>query len=183
MALSIDGNEPINPQQDTTGESTGVSAGSNQPQINCVYSSSRNQNSESISPDDLARGLGLRPRELTDEEKAARKELNNKVASNGIDYKNAKATLEEITKQYKDTCRSKFNSAQSSNLMVYIGPYEAFDPYKIPDAKDKKRYFTALAAIQEIENTNSALLHQAGLNATPSPSKDYYNGLAEHLFY
>ena len=175
--FSINGNEPTSLPQDTTRVSTGVSAGSYQEPIgNYLNGSSRNQNLGSISLDDFVRELGLRPRELTDEQKAAREKLDKKVASTGIDYKNAKATLEEITKQYKDTCRSKFNSKQSETLMIYIMPHEAFDPYKIPDAKDKERYFTALAAIQEIENANSALLAQAGLKATPSPSTDYYYG-------
>ena len=167
----IDGNDQI--FFPSTTSSSGSSAEPCQKvQIgNLLNGSSRNQNLESLNPGDLLK-FGIRPK-LTDEQKAAREKLDKKVASTGIDYKTAKATLAEITKKYEDTCRSKFNSEQSKITMEYRAPYEAFDPYTIPDAKDKERYFMALAVIQEIENANSALLAQAGLEPTPSPSRDY----------
>lgn len=123
---------------------------------------------------DMLKKLGLKPggAELTEKQKAAREKLDEKQASTGVKYKDAKATLSQLQEKYKDSCRSKFESDQPKDIQIYIMPYEAFDPYKIPEP-DKTAYFDALAAINEIEESNSALLAQGGLSRTGQPSRNY----------
>lgn len=106
--------------------------------------------------------------EPTEKEKAARAKLDEKVSSTGVKYKDAKAQLEKLQKQYEASCRSKFESKQPENITVYIAPYEGFDPYKIPEP-DKTAYFEALACVMEIEKSNSALVAQAGIEASEMP--------------
>lgn len=110
--------------------------------------------------------------ELTEKQKAAREKLDEKKSSTGVTYKDAKAKLAELKEKYEDLCTSWFNSKQPKNIALFIPPYEAFDPYKIPEP-DKTAYFDALASIQEIEKANSALVAQGGLSKTPQPSQDY----------
>lgn len=110
--------------------------------------------------------------ELTEKQKAARSKLDEKQSSTGVKYKDAKAVIAQLTEKYKDSCRSEFESKQPTGILIYIMPYEAFDPYKIPEP-DKTAYFDALAVITEIEQQNSALLQQAGLSMTPQPNTDY----------
>lgn len=132
---------------------------------------------------DLLKKAGLKPAstELTEKQKAAREKLDEKQASTGVKYKDAKATLSELKEKYKDSCRSKFESQQPKDIYIYIMPYEAFDPYKIPEP-DKKAYFDALAAVNEIEESNSALLSQGGLSRTEQPSRNYANAAKTVLY-
>lgn len=125
---------------------------------------------------DLLKKAGLKPAEteLTEKQKAAREKLDEKQASTGVKYKDAKATLSELKEKYKDSCISAFESQQPKDIQIYIMPYEAFDPYKIPEP-DRTAYFDALAAVNEIEESNSALLSQAGLSRTEQPSQNYAN--------
>ena len=115
---------------------------------------------------------GLKPEEPTEKQKAARAKLDEKQSSTGVKYKDAKAVIAQLTEKYKDSCRSEFESKQPTGILIYIMPYEAFDPYKIPEP-DKTAYFDALAVITEIEQQNSALLQQAGLSMTPQPNQNY----------
>ena len=115
---------------------------------------------------------GLKPEEPTEKQKAARAKLDEKQSSTGVKYKDAKAVIAQLTEKYKDSCRSEFESKQPTGILIYIMPYEAFDPYKIPEP-DKTAYFDALAVITEIEQQNSALLQQAGLSMTPQPNRNY----------
>lgn len=117
-------------------------------------------------------GIKGKDKELTEKQKQARAKLDEKTASTGIKYKDAKSKVEELKAKYQDSCRSKFESQQPKDIYIYIAPYEDFDPYKIPEP-DKSAYFEALNSIQEIEGSNSALLAQGGLSLTPSPSRNY----------
>ena len=119
------------------------------------------------------KGLGFSPAqkaEPTETQKSARVKLNEKVSSTGMSYKDAKATIESITKQYKNNpdYQSEFEQEQPKDIYVYYPPIKAFDPHKLKGA-DNVVYFRALSAIQEIEKSNYALLVQAGLSMTPSP--------------
>lgn len=131
----------------------------------------------------LLEKAGLKPAstELTEKQKAAREKLDEKQASTGVKYKDAKATLSELKEKYKDSCISAFESQQPKDIYIYIKPYEAFDPYKIPQP-DKKAYFDALAAVNEIEESNSALLSQGGLSRTEQPSRNYANAAKTVLY-
>lgn len=108
--------------------------------------------------------------EPTETQKTARAKLNEKVSSTGISYKDAKATIENITKQYKNNpdYQSEFAQEQPKSIKVYYPPVKAFDPYKLKGA-DREVYFKALSAIHEIETANYALLTQAGLEPTKDP--------------
>ena len=50
--------------------------------------------------------------------------------------------------------------------MVYIPPKQGFDATKIPNQKDKDRYYASIRAMQEIEKNYSALFAETGLKAT-----------------
>lgn len=117
-------------------------------------------------------GIKGKDKELTEKEKQARAKLDEKQSSTGIKYKDAKAKVEELKAKYQDSCRSKFESKQPEEILIYIEPYEAFDPYLIPEP-DRSAYFDALNSMQEIESANSALVSQGGLSMTPSPSRNY----------
>ena len=125
----------------------------------------------------LLENLGIntasKPEEPTEKQKAAREKLDDKQASTGMKYKDAKSTLAQLREKYKDTCTSEFESEQPKDgRQIYIMPYTAFDPYKIPEP-DKSAYFEALAAVNEVEESNSALLAQAGYSRTEQPSRKY----------
>ena len=123
--------------------------------------------------DVLKRAGGIKAEEPTEKQKAARAKLDEKQSSTGVKYKDAKAVINQLTEKYKDSCRSEFESQQPTNgILIYIMPYEAFDPYKIPEP-DRTAYFDALAAVTEIEQQNSALLQQGGLSMTPQPNRNY----------
>lgn len=123
--------------------------------------------------DVLKRAGGIKAEEPTEKQKAARAKLDEKQSSTGVKYKDAKAVIDQLTEKYKDSCRSEFESQQPTNgILIYIMPYEAFDPYKIPEP-DRTAYFDALAAVTEIEQQNSALLQQGGLSMTPQPNRNY----------
>ena len=118
-------------------------------------------------------GIGFKPAskpEPTETQKSARAKLNEKVSSTGMSYKDAKATIENITKQYKNNpdYQSEFAQEQHKSLNIYYPPVKAFDPYKLKGA-DREVYFKALSAIHEIETANYALLTQAGLEPTKDP--------------
>jgi len=110
---------------------------------------------------------------LTDTQKKAREALDEKVSSDGISYKDAKAKIEEIKNKYGNDpeYQSKFEQEQPTGIMAYIPVKIAFDPYKLP-YEVKKEYFNALKAMKEIEQTNYALLVQAGLERTPTPPRE-----------
>lgn len=117
-------------------------------------------------------GIKVKDKELTEKQKQARAKLDEKQSSTGIKYKDAKAKVEELKAKYQDSCKSRFEAKQPEEVLIYIHPYEAFDPYKIPEP-DKSAYFDALNAMQEIEGANSALVAQGGLSMTPLPSRNY----------
>lgn len=129
----------------------------------------------------IAKLTGNNKPELTEKQKAARAKLDEKQSSTGVSYKDANALISQLTEKYKDSCVSKFESPQSKELAIYVAPYEAFDPYKIPEP-DRTAYFDALASIHEIEAENSALVAQGGLPRTPQPSRNYA-GMRNHIRY
>ena len=129
----------------------------------------------------IAKLTGNNKPELTEKQKAARAKLDEKQSSTGVSYKEAQALISELTEKYKDSCVSKFESPQPKDLAIYMAPYEAFDPYKIPEP-DRTAYFDALASIHEIEAENSALVKQGGLPMTPQPSQNYA-GMRNHIRY
>lgn len=122
-----------------------------------------------------ARGLG-QTREMSDAKKKARAELDSKVSSSGMSYKDAKAIIDKIVAENKDNpdYQSEFESEQDSKLLIYNEPTKGFDVYKLPYGL-KEKYFEALDAIQEIENNNYALLTEAGLSKTEEPKKGVYS--------
>ncbi len=136
-----------------------------------VYDNKKSGYDSGNIPDVLKKLVGAEP-ELTEKQKAARAKLDEKQSSTGVKYKDAKAVIDQLTEKYKDSCKSMFESEQSKIYAIYKLPYEAFDPYKIPEP-DKTAYFEALAAITEIEQQNSALLQQGGLSRTPQPNQNY----------
>ena len=118
-------------------------------------------------------GIGFKPApkpEPTETQKSARAKLNEKVSSKGISYKDAKATIENITKQYENNpdYQSNFTQEQSGTRTSVHYSVKAFDPYKLKGA-NREVYFNALSAIKEIETANYALLTQAGLKLTKEP--------------
>ena len=129
----------------------------------------------------IAKLTGNNKPELTEKQKAARAKLDEKQSSTGVSYKEAQALISELTEKYKDSCVSKFESPQPKDLAIYMAPYEAFDPYKIPEP-DRTAYFDALASVHEIEAENSALVKQGGLPMTPQPSQNYA-GMRNHIRY
>lgn len=124
----------------------------------------------------LLEKFGLKPKEkeLSEKQKAAIAKLDDKQSSTGVTYKDASDIITKLTEKYGNDkqCQSKFESKQPENISIYIAPYEAFDPYKIPEP-DKSAYFEALESVMEIEDANSALLQQTGLNPTAMPSQNY----------
>ena len=118
------------------------------------------------------RSLGINT-ELTEKQKEARQKLDQKKSSADVTYKDAKDALAKIKGKYEKDKQywSTFESKQPKDIMVYIQPYQALDPYKIPEP-DRSAYFDALASVMEIEQNNSALFEQTGLaptTKTPSP--------------
>ena len=117
--------------------------------------------------------LGLTPAtpKFTEKQKAAQEKLNAKTSSTGQTYKEANAKLAELREKHKN-CTSMFEQKQPELIAIYYPPVEGFDPYKMPEP-DKSAYFEALESVIEIEEANSALLKQAGLQPTGRPSQDY----------
>lgn len=118
------------------------------------------------------KSLGLRT-ELTSKEKEARQKLDKQQSSTGVTYKDAKDALAKIKNKYEKDKQywSTFESKQPRNVMIHIMPYQALDPYKIPEP-DRSAFFEALEAVMEIEQNNSALFKQTGLTPTektPTP--------------
>ena len=107
-----------------------------------------------------------RTNEPSQKQLEAREKLYNLVASNGISYRNAQNNIAEIEKKYNEECLSYYNQEQPQNLMVYIPPKQGFDATKIPNQKDKDRYYASIRAMQEIEKNYSALFAETGLKAT-----------------
>ena len=107
-----------------------------------------------------------RTNEPSQKQLEAREKLYNLVASNGISYRNALNNITEIEKKYNEECLSYYNQEQPQNLMVYIPPKQGFDATKIPNQKDKDRYYASIRAMQEIEKNYSALFAETGLKAT-----------------
>lgn len=149
--------------------------------LNCVFNSGDVQNNDlhidAQTAQTLMHVLNGTAAEPNEKQKAARKQLDEKVSSTGMKYKDAQATISKLKEHYgKDKkYQSTFESKQSDELLVYIPPYKAFDPYKIPEPA-KSEYFEAIATMQEIEGSNSALLQQSGLQKTETPSKNYATG-------
>lgn len=125
-----------------------------------------------LVPSSLGAFNPIKKTEVTETQKAAKAKLEEKISSTGISYKDAKATIENITQQYKNNpdYQSEFKQEQSKNVLSYKPPIKAFDPYKLKGA-EREVYFKALNAIQEIERTNYALLIKAGLDTTKTPAK------------
>ncbi len=104
--------------------------------------------------------------EPTQKQLEAREKLYKLVASNGMNYRNAQNNIEEIEKKYGDDCKSYYHQEQPKDIMIYIPPKQGFDATKIPNQKDKDRYYTSIRAMQEIEKNYSALFAETGLKAT-----------------
>lgn len=105
----------------------------------------------------------LTPEEQKAQE-VAKQELDSKVSSTGISYKDATSKMKEIKEKYKNdpSCQSEFKSEHREILTTYT--YNAFDSNKLPEPS-KTEYKEALAAKEEIENNNSELMKKAGLKS------------------
>lgn len=119
----------------------------------------------------------IKKEELTETQKAAREQLNDKVSSTGVRYEDAKKTLDEIVEKYKNDPKyqSKFESVQSKDRAIYIPPREAFDPYKLPEPA-RTQYFDSLNCLQEIQKKNSALVKLADMQFVHDPPTNYAYG-------
>jgi len=104
----------------------------------------------------------------------AREKLNKIKASNGLTYKEARATLQEIENKYKkiggaDMLANKYfkqvqdpspTGPNGEEYHVYRFHYD-IDVNKLPEP-DRTNFKRAQAAVEEIERNNSALVDDVG---------------------
>lgn len=108
------------------------------------------------------------------EEKAkAYAELEEKVSSMGIKYKDAVATIKEIESKYTMKFDDFFKN--NSNFQNVLKDFFKFNPENLQEP-DKSRYYQAKAACIEIEQANKELAAKAGCNTQyPSQSEEMAN--------
>jgi len=98
------------------------------------------------------------------------KQLNKKVASNGMTYEIAQKVVDAIKKEFGDSC-TRTVMDNTPTLLAVCRYREEFDPYKLPFFI-KDIYFAALNAMMEIEENNPELVADAGITPTERPQRD-----------
>ena len=114
---------------------------------------------------------------IDDEKDRALRELDNKKASNGMTYAEARDNIYRIKKYYmgkKETCKTTTPADERFGIPEF---YFGLDPEKLPE-KDKEIFYHAKAAIEEIEHANPELAVRAGVvnysDVMPLPAKPYF---------
>lgn len=143
-----------------------------------------------ITPEDLAKiGKALAPSnsssmngitlqsELTEENIAARNNLDEKVSSTDISYKEANRIIDEIREKYNDDKYYVLDDANVSDGFAMRFQTKKFNPSKLPEPA-QTQYRDAVAAKNEIENNNQALVKKAGPAVNHQTDNDFKNPLS-----
>ena len=167
----------------------------NNPKLASVASSALNhlEDADYVEPKqpsmpfDIVNG-NIVEKSVTPKQKAARDKLNNLTTSDGISYKSAVDNLKKFEEKYKDSKYKKFVPDPNQNQNLDLNPgfarcYGHFelDVNKIPEP-DKSEYLKYLNAVLDIEDRNSALVAQAGLEPHKNPLFDN-DFLGQYIYY
>lgn len=132
---------------------------------------------ESKLPPRLKELAGNVKQEPTEANLEAKAKLDELVSSTGIKYSDAEQTINDIRAKYTD---DKYFSKRivdpntkrhaGSDFAIYYKPYEVkqFNPNKLPEPA-RTQYMEAVAAKEEINNNNEALVKAAGPAASDIP--------------
>lgn len=132
---------------------------------------------ESKLPPGLKELAGNVKQEPTEANLEAKAKLDELVSSTGIKYSDAEQTINDIRAKYTD---DKYFSKKivdpnqkeyaGTHTMLYYKPYEVkqFNPNKLPEPA-RTQYMEAVAAKEEINNNNEALVKAAGPAASDIP--------------
>ncbi len=112
----------------------------------------------------------------TEENKAARSMLDEKVSSTDISYKDANRIIDEIREKYNDDKYYVLDNANNDATFAVLRQVRKFDPSKLPEPA-QTQYKDAVAAKNEIENNNQALVKKAGPAVNHQTDNDYKNPL------
>ncbi len=126
--------------------------------------------------------LGLKkkePAKPTKENLEAKAKLNEMVSSTGVKYSDAEQTINDIRAKYNDDkyfTTVRVQQDDNSPVLSYNLPVEVkkFVPSRLPEPA-RTEYLEAIAAKEEIENNNEALVKKAGPAVSKSP--DDYTGV------